>query len=47
MAIKKCTCNNDYQDIKYGDKMRVMNKTGKVINQEPIYRCTVCQKERA
>jgi len=32
-------------DKKYGDKMRVMNKTGKVIVNNPVYRCTNCLKE--
>ena len=39
--ILKCTCENEYQDKKYGLKLRVFNElklgTGKA-------RCTVCGK---
>lgn len=44
-AIRKCTCGNDYQDIRYGDGMRVMNSTNKTIEDFVVYRCTVCEKE--
>lgn len=40
--ISKCNskeCVSDYQDTKYGNKMRVKNKTMK------SYRCTVCGKD--
>jgi len=38
--IGKCYCRNEYQDKKYGQGIRVMNRTknGKV-------RCTVCGRE--
>ena len=38
--IGRCFCKSEYQDKKYGQGMRVMNRTenGKV-------RCTVCGKE--
>ena len=38
--IGKCYCRNEYQDKKYGQGNRVMNRTknGKV-------RCTVCGRE--
>jgi hypothetical protein len=39
MAIKKCTCDNEYQDKKYGYKMRVHNPTLKG------WRCTVCSND--
>ena len=42
-SIKSCECKNEYQDSKYGKRMRVKNsmlgKTG------GGYRCTVCGKE--
>ncbi len=39
-AIKPCSCENEYQDTKYGKGMRLMNtkKDGNV-------RCTVCGAE--
>lgn len=40
MSIHKCTCKNEYQDKRYGQGMRVMNKCGSQTNVE--YRCTVC-----
>lgn len=39
MTIKKCSCENDYQDEKYGENMRVFNETAKG------HRCTVCDKD--
>jgi len=47
MAIKKCTCVSEYQDKKYGKKMRVMNNVfnGKSFNAEK-FRCTVCNQEK-
>lgn len=44
--ILKCTCEHEYQDKKYGDKMRVMNMRGGNKLAQPTYRCTVCKKER-
>jgi hypothetical protein len=35
-----CSCVHKYQDEKYGENKRVMNKTGKG------YRCTVCGKDK-
>lgn len=35
-----CNCRSEYQDQKYGENKRVMNKTGKG------YRCTVCGKDK-
>lgn len=34
--IKSCSCKNEFQDDKYGNGMRLMNKT------TSGYRCTVC-----
>lgn len=42
MAIKRCVCEHEYQDKKYGKKNRVCNKTAK-----DKWRCTVCGKEIA
>jgi hypothetical protein len=36
-----CNCKHAYQDEKYGENKRVMNKTGKG------YRCTVCGKDKS
>ena len=44
MAIKACTCKNDYQDERYGKGMRV--HTVRPPDKAPRYRCTVCLKER-
>jgi hypothetical protein len=38
--IKKCFCDNKFQDKKYGKKMRVFNKTMKG------HRCTNCGREK-
>lgn len=40
-AILKCSCKSDYQDEKYGEKMRVHNAKS-VIKQDGSFRCTVC-----
>ena len=40
VRIKKCTCESQYQDKKYGKDNRVHNITVKDKN-----RCTVCGKE--
>ena len=39
-AIKKCACESQYQDEKYGKGNRVCNKTTKG------ERCTVCGKDK-
>ena len=41
-TIKKCTCEHEYQDSKYGKQMRVHNFG----NGKEVWRCTVCGKER-
>lgn len=43
MAIKSCTCKNDYQDQKYGKSMRVHNK---YIKDGGGFRCTVCGAQK-
>jgi len=46
MAIKKCTCNNKFQDQIHGKGMRVANecKSTKDATRKK-FRCTVCGKE--
>jgi len=45
--ILKCICENEFQDERYGVKMRVMNPTRKKTPTSPQeYRCTVCGKIR-
>ena len=43
MAIKFCTCENKYQDEKYGKNQRVHNAYNK---EGGGYRCTVCGKDK-
>ena len=38
--IAKCTCENEYQDKKYGKGNRIHNQTGKLTE----IRCSVCEK---
>ena len=40
--ILKCTCNNEYQDSRYGLKMRVFNPLKKGLGK---VRCTICKTE--
>lgn len=44
--IAKCDCTNDFQDNKYGKKMRVHNPAFSKGGQPRRYRCTVCRKEK-
>lgn len=52
--ILRCTCQhegkglaeNGRQDSIHGKGRRVHNKTRKYSGSQPIYRCTVCGKER-
>lgn len=37
--VRKCTCANQYQDLAYGPRMRVMNA------RKGGWRCTVCGRE--
>ena len=50
LAIVKCDCKNEYQDLTYGKGNRVFNvmNDGKPIgtNTRPSARCTVCGKEK-
>lgn len=48
MAIIKCTnpnCKNQFQDERYGEQKRVMNKMKTSDKERPKYRCTVCLTE--
>ena len=38
-----CSCNNEYQDKKYGTGKRVANYSRK----HSVYRCTVCSKSHS
>lgn len=40
--VKKCTCQNEYQDNKYGKGMRVHNPVKQKTSGPKQYRCTVC-----
>lgn len=40
--IAVCTCKHEYQDKKYGENKRVMNKI-----KAGGYRCTVCDKSKS
>ena len=46
-AIKRCDCEHEYQDEKYGKWMRVMNEIVKKQGISTQYRCTVCEKIRS
>lgn len=46
MAIKKCTCVNEYQDKRYGKNMRVMNPLHKGKTGDGKHRCTTCGVEK-
>lgn len=40
----RCSCEHDYQDEKYGRKIRLHNKLSKKAMKN--WRCTVCGKEK-
>jgi hypothetical protein len=40
-----CSCENKYQDKRYGKGHRVGNEKPHTPGQTPMYRCTVCKKE--
>lgn len=46
MAVKKCTCKNEYQDAKHGKQLRVMNPLHSGKSGIKKYRCTVCNAEK-
>jgi len=46
MAIKKCTCKNEYQDKVHGKNKRVMNTLSSGKSGIKKFRCTVCQAEK-
>lgn len=43
---KNPNCHHEYQDAKYGKKIRVHNPTMKKDGGETVYRCTVCGEIR-
>lgn len=40
-VVLKCTCEHEYQDERYGNRMRLHNRTGKDASSKS-WRCTVC-----
>lgn len=45
--IKKCKCDHEFQDARYGHRMRVHNKkAGKDARSPQVYVCTVCGREQ-
>lgn len=42
VRCKNPKCDNPYQDARYGDKMRVMNRCAKGGKDEKARRCTAC-----
>jgi len=45
--IVKCTCINDFQDKKYGRKLRIANYCVSSKHQTVPWRCTVCGKQHS
>ena len=43
--IKKCTCENKYQDERYGKQKRVHNPCKPKVNPK-TWRCTSCNAEK-
>ena len=43
MAIKQCSCENEYQDKRYGKNQRVHNQ---YLKEGGGWRCTVCDKDK-
>ena len=44
MAIKRCECKSEYQDKRYGRKLRVHNESK--TNTGIAYKCTVCGSKK-
>jgi hypothetical protein len=42
MSIKSCNCTHVYQDNKYGNGMRVHNKSKSRVTGKDAWTCTVC-----
>jgi hypothetical protein len=42
--VRKCNCQNEYQNARYGPGQRVKNAVAVPKGQPPRYRCTVCGK---
>jgi len=40
VVIKRCSCKSEFQDKRYGKKLRVMN----LMDDNKGFRCTVCEK---
>lgn len=45
IAIKPCSCKHEFQDKKYGQGMRVMNRCKQVDDKSTKFRCTICSRE--
>jgi hypothetical protein len=45
--LLRCTCEHPYQDTIYGKEIRVHNLVAAAKSVMLIWRCTVCQSERA
>lgn len=45
--IIKCTCKSKFQDEQYGQGKRIGNLTKAGTEKSPVYRCTVCGKEKS
>lgn len=41
-----CSCFHPGQDALYGQGLRVFNETAKRRGEQPVYRCTVCTREK-
>lgn len=44
--VLQCKCKHKHQDELHGEGQRVFNKC-KPSGAQPVYRCTVCNAERA
>jgi len=45
-ALRKCDCNDDYQDKKYGKGYRLCNQMKTAKGMPLKWRCTICGKEK-
>lgn len=43
-ALARCSCENEYQDQRYGKGVRVWNRGGS--KERPKFTCTVCAAKR-
>lgn len=44
--LKPCTCESNYQDKHYGKMLRLHNEAKSKTPGQPMWRCTVCGKEK-